>query len=159
MNIDLNPFLKELKEFGIKFEQTPDSFIQYSENIKCRGYFDHSYGTLKISSCDNWEHIFFHEFGHFIQYKRQTEIWRKCINNQSLLKLDNWINKICEYQEKEILEIINDVFLLEKECEEITLELLKEKNIYLEKYKENSDNYLNYYSSLYKTRTFNSINI
>jgi methionine synthase II (cobalamin-independent) len=152
----IDTFVKELKDFGVRFVQVKEPLIQYSENITCRGFFSHEELLLKVSSCNERLEIFIHEFSHFRQYKMQTEIWRKATKNNSILKFDNWLNHVVEYSNSEIKNIINDVYLLEKECEDIAMDLIKEYNLDMPQYESNARKYLNLYSTVLKTRKFDS---
>lgn len=156
--MNLTPFIEELKEYGINFIQNPEEFILYSENIKCRGFFSSTDSLLQVSSCKDWEEIFIHEFSHFIQYKTQTEFWRSVVLNNSIQILDDWLDKKIELEDSKLTSIIRDVFLLEKECEEIALKLIKEHNLPIKDYKEKAIKYLSIYKNLATTRKFDSLN-
>lgn len=168
MNLQLvNTFIdnvrSHLKEYGICLVLEPTEFV-LTNNIQVSGYFSENESTLKVATnkpLDQWLSILVHEYAHFLQYTEQSPEYRNVQQNNYINQFDLWINHKLELNDNEKLKVFNALFQLERDCELRALSLIAEHNLPIDskEYIQKANSYLKYYSSVFKHRVWNGVDL
>ena len=137
----LNFVIDELEDCGGKVYLYDDKKAYYNGKPFSTAYFDYPQGSIKFPSINiGWKNkpevlaeTLLHEFNHFIQWKKQTKIWKKFVNKT---------------KEDSSSQISHKAIQLELECEQMTIKLIRKqfsKDVNLKKYIKNANSYLQFY--------------
>jgi len=154
MNKKAKDFIKhvksECKQHGIKCDLRKTKYVKLSGNIKCSGYFDEEEPALvcSMNRPDSLE-ILAHEFGHFTQWKKNIDIWKKSMISMPLV--DEWL------EGKEVPNIKKHLATcrnLELDNEKRAVRIIKKFNldIDIDKYIKKANAYVLFYNRLLATR-------
>lgn len=134
---------------------------------QCAGFFqDRPVAKLSIAigkPANDWIEILAHEYCHLKQWVENCSAWhdQKVHNIECSDLLDLWINHQIEFTDHQLNDYINRIIMVEKDCEERTVALIKELNlpIDVENYARKANAYLFFYHRVKKYRKWSNPNI
>ncbi len=129
----IDRFIEEAKKQcevnGIDFVLTDREHVLW-EGFKCAGYFHHKKKVLAVATKNPWKvwlPTLIHEFCHMKQWELETTSWVECFEGGKDVNdiIDVWLNGDIELDEKTLWDYITRILNNERECEAMTIGLLK----------------------------------
>ena len=159
----MQPFLnlvkKECKDLKVKLILSPDSHVACGGGV-CNGYFvDSPTPTLAVGMGKEealWLPVLVHEFCHLKQWQENSKAWtdNKIGKLESMDLIDLWLNNKIELTEEQKQDYFMRSILVEKDCEERVVELIKLYNLPIDPidYTQRANSYLMFYHLVKKYR-------
>ncbi len=126
----------DCKKHGVTFQFNRKRFV-LNGNTKCNGFFNSAKMILAVATdqpLEKWLRILTHEYGHMIQWKDQTKIWKAVdIDSYDAEELlEAWVDKVIDLNPRQLKTLTVRARNVEWECEKHTVELIKKFNLPLD---------------------------
>lgn len=147
-------FVREtLKEYGLRLNLRNTKFVK-SDGFICWGFFDEKQICVAKKN-PRWIEVLAHEYSHFIQWRRGTDLYKKCFgpNNNYADVVEEWLNGK-EFSRRKVKSAFEAYRSMERECERITVKIMKRHGIKfdLERYTQESNCHIYMYHYMEKRR-------
>jgi hypothetical protein len=144
----------ECRDYGVVCDLRNTSYVIVSDNIKASGYFDEEVPALVCSMKKSIAiEILAHEFGHFTQWRDQTELWINA--NKSVGFVDSWL---AGEEVDNIATHMARVRDMELDNEKRTVKLIKKFSLPIDiaAYTRKANTYIQFYNYLLTSRKWSS---
>lgn len=133
---------KELKEYGMKLVLCRSNFVRTNDTSMqfALGFFDEK--QIRVARNNpKWIEVLAHEYSHFIQWLTNSKLYRK--SDKAGCIIDLWIEGK-KYDMRTVRRAFNAIRAMERECEMITVEVIKEYglDVDIERYKQEANCYI-----------------
>jgi hypothetical protein len=120
---------KSLGNFGLKLNARNSKFVR-SNGYTCYGFFDESQICVAKKN-PKWIEVLAHEYSHFIQWKRGTELYRKCFGptNNYADVVEEWITENKNIDKRRIKRAFQTYRAMERECEIMAMGIMQKHGI------------------------------
>jgi len=144
---------KKLREKNVSLNLVEKKWVEVEGRIKVNGYFDEENKSLVCAvdkPCKSWLPILVHEYGHFEQWVRQCEPWKR-INVDGEDQGDAlflWIKKKKRYKQTDLKRYTARTRNLEADCERRTAKNIRKFKLPIDvnSYIQQSNSYLYFYN-------------
>ncbi len=151
-------FIKHIKshckELGVKCDIRNVSYVKYSSNARCSGWFDSINKELvvAIKSTDGFG-VLVHEYAHLTQWQDNIPLWNTTLN--SLVRLDQWLSG---NEVRNIRKHLSNCRDLELDNEKRSVKLIKEWGLSIDipNYIRKANAYVMFYNWMYYTRRWST---
>jgi hypothetical protein len=147
-------FVREtLRENGLELNLKNTKFVK-TDGSMCWGFFDEKQICVAKNN-PRWIEVLAHEYSHFIQWKRGTELYKKCFgptNNYADVVEDWLIGK--DFDSRRVKKAFETYRSMERECEKITVKVMQRHGIKfdLERYTQESNCHIYMYHYMERRR-------
>ena len=142
------------KELGVKCDIRNVSYVKYSSNARCSGWFDSENKKLvvAIKSHDGFS-VLVHEYAHITQWQDNIPLWKPTMN--SLVRLDEWLSG---NEVRNIRKHLSNCRDLELDNEKRSVKLIKEWGLSIDipDYIKKANAYVMFYNWMYYTRRWST---
>ena len=147
MNASERAFIKavksELGEYGMKLVLARSKFV-FADQASCWGFFDQK--KIKVARGNpRWIEVVAHEYSHFLQWLVGSKSYSLCFGPMGDYAeiQDQWL-KGKKFEARRIRKAFDAVRAMERECEMITVEVMKDYglDVDIDRYKQEANCYI-----------------
>jgi len=145
---------RSIGNFGLKLNLRNTKFVR-ADGFMCYGFFDENQICVAKKN-PKWIEVLAHEYSHFIQWKRGTELYRKCFGptNNYADVVEEWVTSTKNIDRRKLKRAFQTYRAMERECEMLTISTMQKHDIQfdLESYAQEANCYIYMYHHMEKRR-------